>query len=67
MKDSYPAIPSELLLSRNTEIGVVLYSSPEFLGDSDILLRVGAEPFDPIAAYTLVKEQFIEKMPGKRE
>ena len=40
---------------------------PEFLGDSDILLRVGAEPFAPEAAYKLVKEQFIDKMPGKRE
>ena len=40
---------------------------PEFLGDSDILLRVGAEPFDPVTAYELVKEQFIDRMPGKRE
>ena len=40
---------------------------PEFLGDSDILLRVGAGPFDPEAAYKLVKEQFIERMPGKRD
>ncbi len=40
---------------------------PEFLGDSDILLRMGAEPFNPEAAYQLVKEQFIDKMPGKRE
>ena len=40
---------------------------PEFLGDSDILLRVGAEQFDPKAAYKLVKEKFIDKMPGKRE
>lgn len=38
---------------------------PEFLGDSDILLRVGAEPFDPVTAYELVKEQLIDRMPGK--
>lgn len=40
---------------------------PEFLGDSDILLRVGAKPFEPEIAYKLVKEQFIERMPGKRD
>ena len=40
---------------------------PEFLGDSDILLRVGAELFDPVSTYELVKEQFIDRMPGKRE
>ena len=40
---------------------------PEFLGDSDILLREGAEPFDPAKAYMLVKEQFIDRMPGRRD
>ena len=40
---------------------------PEFLGDSDILLRVGAKPFEPEIAYKLVKEQLIERMPGKRD
>ena len=40
---------------------------PEFLGDSDILLREGAETFDPATAYNLIKEQFIDKMPGKRD
>lgn len=40
---------------------------PEFLGDSDILLREGAEPFDPATAYNLIKEKFIDKMPGKRD
>lgn len=39
----------------------------EFLGDTDILLREGAEPFDPQEAYRLVKEQLIDKMPGKRD
>lgn len=38
---------------------------PEFLGDSDILLRAGSEPFDIEAAYKLVKERFIERMPGR--
>lgn len=39
----------------------------EFLGDTDILLREGAEPFNPKEAYKLVKELFIDKMPGKRD
>lgn len=25
------------------------------------------EPFDPVTAYELVKEQLIDKMPGRRE
>ena len=40
---------------------------PEFLGDTDILLREGTNPFKPQEAYQLVKEQFIDKMPGKRD
>lgn len=40
---------------------------PEFLGDTDILLREGTYPFKPQEAYQLVKEQFIDKMPGKRD
>lgn len=40
---------------------------PEFLGDTDILLCEGTNPFKPQEAYQLVKEQFIDKMPGKRD
>ena len=40
---------------------------PEFLGDTDILLREGTNPFKPHEAYQLVNEQFIDKMPGKRD
>ena len=40
---------------------------PEFLGDTDILLREGTNPFKPQEAYQLVKEQFIDKMSGKRD
>ena len=39
---------------------------PEFLDDTDALLRVDADKFDPIRAYALVKETFIEWMPGNR-
>lgn len=40
---------------------------PEFLNDTDILLRTDANKFDPKHAYTMVKEAFIDKMSGKRE
>ena len=57
-------MPSYKQFVQNMELKM---KDPEFLGDSDILLRVGAEPFDPVAAYELVKEQLIDKMPGRRE
>lgn len=40
---------------------------PEFLNDTDILLRHGADKFDPKHAYKLVKEKLIDRMPGKRD
>ena len=40
---------------------------PEFLNDTNALLRVDADKFDPLRAYALVKETFIERMPGKRD
>ena len=40
---------------------------PEFLDDTDILLRAGADKFDPQRAYTMVKNAFIDKLPGKRD
>ena len=40
---------------------------PEFLDDTDILLRDGADKFDPQRAYAMVKEAFIDKLPGKRD
>ena len=39
----------------------------EVLGNTDILLRECTNPFKPQEAYQLVKEQFIDKMPGKRD
>ena len=38
---------------------------PKILDDTDILLRAGADKFDPQRAYAMVKEAFIDKMPGK--
>ena len=40
---------------------------PEFLDDTDILLRAGADKFDSKRAYAMVKEAFIDKLPGKRD
>ena len=40
--------------------------APEFLDDTNALLRVDADKFDPIRAYALVKETFIDLMPGNR-
>ena len=40
---------------------------PEFLDDTDILLRAGADKFDPQRAYAMVKEAFIDKLSGKRD
>jgi predicted nucleotidyltransferase component of viral defense system len=40
---------------------------PEFLCDTEILLREDAIHFHPQAAWELVKQTFVEKMPGKRE
>lgn len=36
-------------------------------GDTDILLRAGADKFDPQRAYAMVKHTFIDKLPGKRD
>ena len=41
--------------------------TPEFLGDMDILLRRGADRFNPDRAYVLVKKTFIDLMPGSRD
>lgn len=40
---------------------------PEFVGDTDLLLREGTNHFDPQSAWELVKQMFVDKMPGRRE
>lgn len=40
---------------------------PEFLDDTDILLRPDADRFAPQRAYKMVKDFFINKLPGKRD
>lgn len=42
-------------------------ADPEFIGDTEILLRSDADNFDATLAYDLVKNTFIDRMPGKRE
>lgn len=39
---------------------------PEFLGDTEGLLRFG-QTFDPQAAFELVKTTFIDRLPGRRD
>ena len=39
---------------------------PEFLDDTDILLRAGADKFNPQRAYAMVKEAFILEFKSQR-
>lgn len=39
---------------------------PEFLGDVELLLRPDASGFEPERAFQMVREKFIERIPGKR-
>ena len=39
---------------------------PEFLGDTELLLRLDADKFDPERAFQMVRENFIERIPGKK-
>ncbi len=40
---------------------------PEFLEDTDVLLRTGADAFDPHSAFDLVRTTFIDRMEGRRD
>ena len=40
---------------------------PEFLGDTDLLLRSEADIFNPLQAYEMVKAAFIDKIEGRRD
>ena len=57
-------IPTYKQFVQNMELKM---EDPDFLHDTELLLRTDSEPFDPATAYQLVKETFIERMPGKRE
>ena len=38
----------------------------EFIGDTNTLLRIDADSYDPMMAWELVKQTFVERMPGRR-
>lgn len=57
-------VPTYKQFVQNMELKM---EDPDFLHDTELLLRTDSEPFDPATAYQLVKETFIERMPGKRE
>ena len=57
-------VPTYKQFLQNMELKM---QDPEFLNDTSALLRVDADTFDPIRAYSLVKETFIKRMPGKRD
>lgn len=41
-------------------------SDPEFLDDTDALLREGTGHFEPHTAWKMVKQSFVDRMPGNR-
>ena len=40
---------------------------PEFLGDTDVLLRSDSQKFEPHRAWEMVKAAFTDRMPGRRD
>lgn len=57
-------IPSFKQYVQNMELKI---RDPEFLGDTDILLRNGFTKFEPAPAWILVKQMFVDRMPGRRD
>lgn len=56
--------PSYKQFMQNMELKM---QDPEFLDDTNILLRDGTDRFDPERAFQMVKDTFIERMPGRRD
>lgn len=56
-------VPTYKQFVQNMELKL---EDPEFLADTEGLLE-GSYGFDPQRAYEMVKEAFIDKMPGRRE
>ena len=42
------------------------WTDAEFLGDTELLLRPDADKFDPERAFQMVRETFIDRLPGRR-
>ena len=57
-------VPSYKQFVQNMELKL---QDPEFVSDTDLLLRTGTGKFEPLEAYEMVKTTFIDKMEGKRD
>ena len=57
-------MPSYKQFVQNMELKL---QDTEFVTDTGLLLRIGADNFEPLAAYEMVKTEFIDKMEGKRD
>lgn len=57
-------VPTYKQFLQNMELKM---EDPEFLGDTDMLLREGANLFDPLQAYDRLKHTFVDQMPGKKD
>ena len=57
-------VPSYKQFIQNMELKL---QDPEFVSDTDLLLRAGTGNFEPLEAYEMVKAAFIDKMEGKRD
>ena len=57
-------VPTYKQFVQNIELKL---QDPEFLSATDILLREEAVRFDPVSAWKLVKQTFVDRMPGKRD
>lgn len=57
-------VPTYKQYMQNMELKM---QDPEFLGDTDVLLRTDAPRFEPAPAWDLVKRTFVDRMPGKRD
>lgn len=57
-------VPTYKQFVQNMELKM---QDPEFLGDTDMLLREGAAHFEPVLAYEQVKQTFINQMLGKKD
>ncbi|WP_405336219.1 nucleotidyl transferase AbiEii/AbiGii toxin family protein [Fibrobacter sp.] len=55
--------PSYKQFMQNMELKM---QDSEFLGDTELLLRPDADKFDPERAFQMVRETFIDRLPGRR-
>lgn len=63
MEFSVEKPPSYKQFMQNMELKML---DPEFLCDTELLLRSEADKFDPERAFKMVQEAFIERLPGRR-